>query len=112
MLTTIHSSNELSKLMECDEVPLLMVCMTNNETYYEQIEIVRSVSDTFSDSLRICMVAEEFVASVCRKYEVKGTPTFIFFTQGNEADRILGFTDKDTLINRVNRNIKTAEEAR
>lgn len=110
MITTIHNSDDVAQLMNHTGVSLLVVCMDSHETYHEQMDIVMAVADEFFPALKVCLVAEEFITSFCRNYQVKGTPTILVFAGGDEKDRMIGFTERNRLIECMNRtflNVRT-----
>ena len=108
-LVTIHNSNDLAQVLEHSASLLILVCKTNYETFHEQLEIIREVGHVFHQTLKVGLVAEEFAASFCGRYDVKGTPTFLFFMGGVEQDRILGFMDRESLIARVNMTMESCK---
>lgn len=98
---TIHNADELFRALKSNPFLLLLVCTGNHETHEEQVEHVRHTGTVFRNTLAVGQVAEEFSARFSGIYQVKGSPTCLVFENGRVRDRILGFTDRDTLIDRV-----------
>ncbi|MBU0996153.1 MAG: thioredoxin family protein [Proteobacteria bacterium] len=72
-----------------------------------RLDIIKNVAASYNDILTVCMVSEEFLERFSQRYDVKGTPTFLFYRNGKERDRILGFTDRESLIAFLTRNLQS-----
>lgn len=103
----VLNPEELKVIMLRQDMPFLMVCILRNETFHEQMDIIKSVIDQFDGLLSAYVISEELIASFCKKYNVKGTPTFLFYLNGKERDRILGCTNQESLAEFVARNLQT-----
>lgn len=106
-IVTIHNADELKRALKSNPVFLLLVCMGSYETYEEQVDTVRKTVAACRHTLAAGKVAEEFAVRFSGMYQVKGSPTCLVFKDGRVRDRILGFTDRDTLIDRMNLTLQS-----
>ncbi|ACL04330.1 thioredoxin family protein [Desulfatibacillum aliphaticivorans] len=104
---TIHNPDELKAVILDESRPLLMACMLKNEIYHEQMALVEQAVKQFEDALGVFVISKELMSCFCEKFNVKGTPTFLFFNNGKEMDRILGCMSRESLMEFITRNLET-----
>lgn len=96
MFTTIGADNFDSEIT-AEKRPVLLAYIVPDFAYRQQLEALESVSKRyFGDSLKICLLNEDFIKSR-RHLGIGGSPTFIIFYQGKEKGRKLGKADKESL---------------
>ena len=104
---TVHDPDELKSIIQDESRPFLMACMLKNEIYHEQMAIVEQAAKEFEHVLGAFVISKELMSCFCETFIVKGTPTFLFFNNGKEVDRILGCASRESLMEFVNRNLET-----
>ncbi len=92
----IRSDNFRKEVLE-EGKPTLLMCMGRVYGFYEQIEVVKSISRINNRILKVCILEEEFIKAFMKKFKVSGTPTFFIFNKGKENGRMLGCRDKESL---------------
>lgn len=63
------------------------------------------VEDELTDKIKAVKVNINFASDLSEKYQVKATPTLVFFKNGEEVARRQGVVKKDEIIEIVNDNI-------
>jgi len=96
-ITTIRSDNFGLEVIE-EKRPVLLVCSRRYFEFREQTEVLKSVSEKYGKTLKVCMLNEDFIRVFSEKFGIEGTPTFLIFNAGKEINRMLGKADKETLI--------------
>ncbi len=102
-LIQIMDLDNFDQMMLNSSIPVLVVCLRNNEACQEQLNIIESVAARYHNKITGYVVAEELVPQFCQRFNVKGTPTFLFLLQGREMDRMLGSTDRESLSDFIDR---------
>ena len=103
----VRSPEELKTIILNHDAPFLMACIQKNEIYHEQMEVISWVTKQFKNMLGAFVVSGELMGCFCQKFNVKGTPTFLFFLDGEELDRILGCTSRESLMEFATRNLES-----
>ncbi|MBI9076591.1 MAG: thioredoxin family protein [Desulfatibacillum sp.] len=103
----VQSLEELKPIMFSQHAPYLMACVVKNEIFREQMDAIEGVARQFENTLGTLVISGELVGCFCKKFNVKGTPTFLFFMNGKERDRILGCISRESLTEFVARNLQT-----
>ena len=80
---------------------VLLGCFHRGPEFVEQKEVLEGVAKTFNGELKVCLLNVDSFDALREEFEVEGTPTFLIFAAGKEKGRILGKTDKATLIDFV-----------
>lgn len=77
---------------------LFLLCMPHNNDYPEQVQALQDCCKDFDGLLIPGVVNEAFIEPFRLRYEVRGTPTFLIFKNGNELDRLLGMHSPEALV--------------
>ena len=80
-----------------EKQPVLLACMRKDYLYQEQLEVLKIVSETFGETVRICLMHEDQLGAFMQKFGIEGTPTFLVFNNGKVVDEMLGKADDSTL---------------
>ncbi|MBF0121146.1 MAG: thioredoxin family protein [Desulfobacterales bacterium] len=80
-----------------EQKPILLVCLQHDRANKKDLEILEKISETFSESIKICIASLDSMKAVIEAYDVKGTPTFLLLKDGKEHNRILGEVDSNLL---------------
>lgn len=78
--------------------PVLLLCIHRDFGFEEQEEVIESISKSYADVLKVCLLDNDFLGAFGEKLGVDGTPTFLIFQGGKEKGRMLGQADKETLV--------------
>lgn len=77
--------------------PFLVAFLRRNERFRTQTDALDGASEDFADSLRCYLFDADYLDTAMDRYKVKGTPTYLMFSGGQEVDRLIGETDRETL---------------
>lgn len=69
--------------------------------------VFASVESDYSDKANFIKLDIDQLNEVSSQYDVQSIPTIIFFKNGNEVGRNVGFLDSDTLIEKINNYINS-----
>ena len=70
--------------------PVLLMCLSKDKSFSDQMSEVEKIQVKYSRFLKICLLEEDFLSVFMERYEVKGMPTFLIFSEGKEQERLLG----------------------
>lgn len=77
--------------------PFLVAFLRRNERFRAQSRALDEASRRHADSLRCYLYAQDYLDTAMQRFMVKGTPTFLIFSDGREVDRLIGDSDQETL---------------
>lgn len=77
--------------------PFLVAFLRRNERFRAQAEALDGASRDHADVLPCYLFDADYLDTAMARYKVKGTPTFLLFSEGREVDRLIGETDRETL---------------
>jgi len=60
--------------------------------------LINKFAEDYGDKIKVCKINVDEAPQVSQKYGVQSIPTFIFFKNGQEADRVVGGVPIQTLI--------------
>jgi thioredoxin-like negative regulator of GroEL len=103
-IPSIRCTNFIQQVLQAKRM-VLVLCTLKNDPFAEQKEVIDFVFNAYGDHVKVCLLDEEFIPQFCQEYNVKGTPTFLFFSEGKEIDRILGCADCRTISKYLARHI-------
>jgi len=83
--------------LQSDGAPLLVAFLKHNERFRGQYRALDEASDRFGDRLRCFLYDTDYLDMALNRFLVKGTPTFLLFSDGREVDRLIGESDRETL---------------
>ncbi|MFP4402828.1 MAG: thioredoxin [Candidatus Woesearchaeota archaeon] len=64
--------------------------------------IFKEVSDEFTDKMKFLTINTDNAKNISSKYSIDGIPCLIVFNNGAEVDRIVGYLEKEELIEAIN----------
>lgn len=96
-LSIIDIDNLESEIMASDNL-ILLACIPKGFEFKEQIGIVEEISKKYHPFLKACLVAQDSIQVLGKKFRIRGTPFFLIFEEGKEKGRLLGGANKKTLI--------------
>ncbi|MDD3311888.1 thioredoxin family protein [Pseudodesulfovibrio sp.] len=83
--------------LQSDDVPLLVAFLKRNERFRGQYSALDEASVRFGARLRCFLYDTDYLDMELNRFQVKGTPTFLLFSDGREVDRLIGESDRETL---------------
>ena len=102
MELTHLDSMDFSELIEASEVPVLVdFWATWCGPCQMQTPILERVADALVDEAVIAKLNVDESQDIAIEYGVASIPTMIIFKDGKEADRIVGLTPEDKIIERI-----------
>ena len=97
MFISIGNDNFESEIIK-EEKPILAACIHRYFEFKEQIDVLESISKKCGNTLKICLMDDDFIMTFREKLKINGTPTFLIFNEGKVMDMMLGKVDEDTLM--------------
>lgn len=101
MISFIGAFNYESEIFHEGEKPVLVACLHRGEGFRDQVRVLKSMHKSLGEEVKICLIHEDFMTVFMKIHGVIGTPTYLIIEAGKEKDRILGETDKETLISEL-----------
>ena len=95
-IVSIGLDNFQKEVLE-ENSPVLVLCMYRDAEFQKQIDIIESVCGSYVGRLKVCLIEEGFIGAFRENLDVKGTPTFMLFTNGTKKGRLLGQVQQKTL---------------
>jgi Thioredoxin len=93
--------NDFEREVESCRETALFLCTRRDYEFLNQVQILKEVLENMPDDntklLQVYLVDEGFQSTFMDKLNVEGSPTFLFFENGKEKDRLLGLADQDRL---------------
>ncbi|MFH1915597.1 MAG: thioredoxin family protein [Pseudomonadota bacterium] len=77
--------------------PFLVAFLKRNERFREQSRMLNDVASRFAGSLDCHLYSQDYLDTAMQRFQLKGTPTFLLFSEGREVDRLIGESDPETL---------------
>ena len=77
--------------------PFLVAFLRRNERFRAQSRALDEASKQHVKSLRCYLYAQDYLDTAMQRFMIKGTPTFLIFSDGREVDRLIGDSDPETL---------------
>lgn len=75
----------------------LVAFLKRNDRYRSQSKMIDDASREHGDALRCYLFDADYLDTAMQRFQVKGTPTYLLFSQGREVDRLIGEPDRETL---------------
>ena len=69
---------------------------------------VDALAEQYEGSARVVKLNVDENPSVAARYGVRGIPTLILFNKGDEVERSIGFTSKDSLARLIDKHVAVA----
>lgn len=66
-------------------------------TWCMPCKMMMPVVDELAGTIKVCKINVDEAQSIARNYGVASIPTFVAFKNGEETDRIIGMSDKESL---------------
>ena len=92
------------------KMPGLLACIHPDSDIKPQLRMLEHVAERFADRVSGYVMVEELTVAFRKKYKIDGTPTFLFFQEGQVKDRLLGQVDVVMLTDFVTRNSVVFQE--
>ena len=67
--------------------------------------ILENAHSELGDKVKVVKIDVDESEQIARKYGVMSIPTMVFIKDGVELDRMVGLTNKQAIIDRVNKNL-------
>lgn len=83
--------------LHSSRAPFLVAFLKRNERFRSQAQILDAASKDFSDIIQCYLFDSDYLETAMERFMVKGTPTFLLFSDGHEVDRLIGESDRETL---------------
>ena len=77
--------------------PFLVAFLKRNERFRHQWQVLDEASARHADRLRCYLYDTDYLETAMQRFMVKGTPTFLLFSDGREVDRLIGESDGEAL---------------
>lgn len=95
-IVSIGLDNFQKEVLE-ENSPVLVLCMYRDAEFQKQIDVIESACGSYVGRLKVCLIEEGFIGAFRENLDVKGTPTFMLFTNGTKKGRLLGQVQQKTL---------------
>ncbi len=109
-LVMVKDSHDLNPVMVVQDRAFLIACMLRNEAFHDQLDVIESAARDCDQVWTTFVISRELLDCFCKKFKVRGTPTFLLYWNGIELDRILGCTTRESLMEFINRNMETIDQ--
>jgi len=96
-ITSIRLDNFELEIIE-EKRPVLLACLHRYFEFREQTDVLKMVSKEYAESLKVCVLSEDFSRFFSEKFGIEGSPIFLIFNDGEEINRLLGKVDRERLI--------------
>ncbi len=103
---------ELKTLLNTENGPLLLVLVDKQNDFVKQKKVLKELFHRFEEELQILLLDIEYQNVVTEKFQVHGSPSFIFCEQGKRKDVLLGTSDLDMLQEFVVNNLSDVQMVR
>lgn len=77
--------------------PFLVAFLKHNDRYRDQSRILDDASRKYGNRIHCFVYNSDYLDPAMDRFMVKGTPTFLLFSEGREIDRLMGESDQETL---------------
>ena len=76
-----------------EKKPVLLFCMPQDDDFSSQMKSIKAISRQYVTEIKVGYLAEGNIEIFKKRLGFSGTPTFLFFLEGKEVNRLLGLTD-------------------
>jgi len=83
--------------LQSSSEPFLVAFLKRNERFLSQSKILDDASKAYADKVRCFLYDSDYLDTAMQRFMVKGTPTFLLFSEGREVDRLIGESDREAL---------------
>lgn len=83
--------------LQSSQEPFLVAFLKHNERFRDQSNILNETIKRYGDKVHCYLYDEDYLDTAMDRFRVKGTPTFLLFSEGREVDRLMGESDRETL---------------
>lgn len=77
--------------------PFLVAFLKKNERFLNQSRVLDEACHEHAGAVRCYLCDVDYLETGMERFKVKGTPTFLLFANGEEVDRLIGESDRETL---------------
>lgn len=92
--------------LQSSREPFLVAFLKRNERFRSQSQVLDDVSKPYENIIRCYLYDTDYLDTAMNRFMVKGTPTFLLFSDGQEVDRLIGESDRETLDEFIRNSIK------
>lgn len=89
--------HEFDMELQSSDIPFLVAFLRKNERFLAQSRALDEASRDYTGRVRCYMYDVDYLDTGMQRFRVKGTPTFLLFSEGEEVDRLIGESDQDAL---------------
>ena len=102
MALRVDNENFNKEVLEA-KLPVLVEFYSDSCVPCKQMSpILGDLEDEYQDKLKIVKINVNFDLQLAQDHMVMGSPTFLFFKNGEEKNRLRGITKKPELIEMIN----------
>ncbi|QJB54988.1 thioredoxin family protein [Pseudodesulfovibrio sp. zrk46] len=83
--------------LQSNREPFVVAFLKKNERFRNQSQALDEVSRHYDGKIRCYLYDTDYLDTAMDRFMVKGTPTFLLFSEGKEVDRLIGESDQETL---------------
>jgi len=76
---------------------LLLAFLKRNERFRSQTDVLTRACSGFGYPLECFVYDFDYLDTAMERFKIKGTPTFLLFSEGQEVNRLIGETDSESL---------------
>jgi thioredoxin-like negative regulator of GroEL len=88
-----------------EKKPVLLVCMTQDDDFSRQWEVLKTVAQRYEEELKVGLLAQDSTERFKKRLQISGTPTFLLMKEGREIGRILGIIDQESLTTLIDQHL-------
>ncbi len=100
------SPYELNEILEKESRPVLTACLKENSTSHTQRDVLEHISQIYGEKLKICLLEADFLELMEEKFDIHGTPAFVFCFQGKKREVLLGHIETEDMRAFIKRNLE------
>ncbi|MFW5980434.1 MAG: thioredoxin [Halanaerobiaceae bacterium] len=66
--------------------------------------VVEDIAEEYEDKVKVCKLNVDENQGTAAEYGVMSIPTLIYFENGEEADKVVGYQPKENIVNKLGLN--------
>ena len=112
-MVKVLSSTDFDENVTLSEIPVLV------DMYADwcgpckmMAPVVEEIAEETEGQVLVCKLNVDQAMDIAQKYKVVSIPTFLIFKGGQLTDRVIGATDKEDLLEKLNKIPKEDEKVR
>ncbi|PKN69941.1 MAG: hypothetical protein CVU54_07885 [Deltaproteobacteria bacterium HGW-Deltaproteobacteria-12] len=96
-LIQLITPDNFSEEVIYEKKPVLLFCMPQDDDFSSQIKSITDIARHYGTELKVGYLEEDSIEIFKKRLGFSGTPTYLFFLEGKEINRLLGLTDHTRL---------------